>query len=128
MAVAQQLASANGGICKDIIEFDHITARMKGLVYRRFPFEVFWRLIARPAWQTLAGAWDTANWYGMQKLAKLDAALARLKHHNVESVGYPCRPINRVVKDATPGHLSSIHPPRVGEGNSSSAPFFQSTA
>jgi hypothetical protein len=88
MAVAEQLASSNGGICKDTIEFDHITAHMRGLVYRRFPFEDFWRLLARPASQTLAGAWDTANWYGMQKLAKLDATPSRAKHYNAAKAMY----------------------------------------
>jgi len=36
----------------------------------------------------LAGAWDTANWYGMLKLAKLDATPAREKHYNVAKAMY----------------------------------------
>lgn len=82
VCIAEQLASDKGGIYKDTIEFDHITGNINAMIYRRFPIEDFWRLIARLASQTLAGCWDTANFYGMQKLAKVDQAPARALHYN----------------------------------------------
>ena len=82
ICMAEQLASDKGGIYKDTIEFDHITGNINAMIYRRFPIEDFWRLIARPASQTLVGCWDTANFYGMQKLAKVDQAPARALHYN----------------------------------------------
>jgi len=80
--MAEQLASDKGGIYKDTIEFDHITGNINAMIYRRFPIEDFWRLIARPASQTLVGFLDTANFYGMQKLAKVDQAPVRASHDN----------------------------------------------
>jgi hypothetical protein len=80
--MAEQLASDKGGIYKDTIEFDHITGNINAMIHRRFPVENFWRLIAKPASQTLIGGWDTPNFYGMQKLAKLDSAPARAMHYN----------------------------------------------
>lgn len=79
VCMAEQLAS---DIYKDTIEFDHITGNINAMIYRRFPIEDFWRLIARPASQTLVGFLDTANFYGMQKLAKVDQAPARASHDN----------------------------------------------
>ena len=82
VCMAEQLASDKGGIYKDTIEFDHITGNINAMIYRRFPIEDFWRLIARPASQTLVGFLDTANFYGMQKLAKVDQAPVRASHDN----------------------------------------------
>ena len=100
--MAEQLASDKGGIYKDTIEFDHITGNINAMIYRRFPIEDFWRLIARPASQSLVGCWDTANFYGMQKLAKLDQAPARALHYN----GVKANVINASISELGDGNCN----------------------